>query len=76
MAEYERTSTVAMNAYASPMLGTYLRGLREACRKRGFRQRVHLMQSQGGLIGAEEAERVPCSLSCRVQSAVTSVAAS
>jgi N-methylhydantoinase A len=54
--EYERTSTVAMNAYLSPILGTYLRGLREGLRKRGFRQRVHLMQSQGGLIGAEQAE--------------------
>lgn len=54
--EYERTSTVAMNAYLAPILGNYLRGLRTALRERGFRQRVHLMQSHGGLIGAERAE--------------------
>jgi N-methylhydantoinase A len=54
--EYERTSTVAMNAYLSPILGDYLRSLRSALQERGFRDRVHLMQSHGGLIGAQQAE--------------------
>jgi len=54
--EYERTSTVAVNAYISPILSRYLRRLRAALGERGFRRKVHLLQSHGGLIGAEKAE--------------------
>jgi N-methylhydantoinase A len=54
--EYERTSTVAMNAYVSPILGNYLRRLRSALNNHNFQRKVHLMQSHGGLLGAESAE--------------------
>lgn len=54
--EYERVSTVALNAYISPILGNYLRRLRGALGERRFSRKVHLMQSHGGLIGAENAE--------------------
>src|SRR5688500_5888010 len=50
--EYERTSTVVINAYLQPLMGTYLRRL-----KSGFVLRV--MQSSGGSISAEMAAVEP-----------------
>ncbi len=54
--EFERTSTVVMNAYVSPILESYLRKLRKALEERGYDKKVYLMQSNGGLIQAAEAE--------------------
>ncbi len=54
--EFERTSTVVLNAYVSPILETYLRKLRKALEDRGYNKKVYLMQSNGGLIQAAEAE--------------------
>jgi len=54
--EYERTSTVAMNAYVSPILQSYLHKLTTALKKRGYQHSVYLMQSNGGLIASSEAE--------------------
>jgi len=53
--EFERTSTVVINAYISPILKRYLDRLSAALRKNGFEKRIFLMQSNGGLISAEEA---------------------
>jgi N-methylhydantoinase A len=50
--EYERTSTVVINAYLQPLMGRYLRRL-----KSGFRLRV--MQSSGGSISADMASVEP-----------------
>ena len=54
--EFERTSTVVLNAYVSPILESYLRKLRQALEERGYNKKVYLMQSNGGLIQAAEAE--------------------
>jgi N-methylhydantoinase A len=50
--EYERTSTVVINAYLQPLMGRYLTRL-----KSGLSLRV--MQSSGGSISAEMAAREP-----------------
>jgi N-methylhydantoinase A len=50
--EYERTSTVVINAYLQPLMGRYLRRL-----KTGFGLRV--MQSSGGSISADMAAVEP-----------------
>ena len=49
--EFERTSTVAINAYLQPLLGAYLKRLRAP--------RLRVMQSSGGSISAEAAAREP-----------------
>ena len=51
--EYERTSTVAVNAYLQPLMGRYLGRLRA----RGGRLRV--MQSSGGSVSARVASAEP-----------------
>jgi len=54
--EYERTSTTVINAYVSPILKSYLVQLVSALAGRGFRDKVFVMQSNGGLIDAKESE--------------------
>ncbi len=60
--EYERTSTVVINAYLVPRVGRYLsdleRGLNLSRRNR-YRPRVRIMQSSGGSISAQQAAREP-----------------
>jgi N-methylhydantoinase A len=52
--EYERASTVVMNAYLQPVMQAYLRRL-----QRGVRGRVFVMQSSGGLTAVERAAQEP-----------------
>ena len=54
--EYERCSTTTIDAYLSPLLGRYLGRLGEAAAAAGLPQPV-VMQSSGGVAGAEEAAR-------------------
>jgi N-methylhydantoinase A len=49
--EFERTSTVAINAYLQPLMGAYLKKLRAP--------RLRVMQSSGGSISASAAAREP-----------------
>lgn len=49
--EFERTSTVAINAYLQPLMGAYLKKLRAP--------RLRVMQSSGGSISAGAAAREP-----------------
>ncbi len=49
--EFERTSTVAINAYLQPLMGAYLKRLRAP--------RLRVMQSSGGSISAGAASREP-----------------
>ena len=49
--EFERTSTVAINAYLQPLMGAYLKNLRAP--------RLRVMQSSGGSISAAAAGREP-----------------
>ena len=54
--EYERCSTTTIDAYLSPLLGRYLGRLSEAAAGTGLPPPV-VMQSSGGVAGAEEAAR-------------------
>src|SRR5919106_2868408 len=57
--EYERTSTTVVNAYVMTAIREYLRGLQAAMRERGYRGRLFVMQSSGGVATAEAMERYP-----------------
>ena len=57
--EYERTSTTVVNAYVMTAIREYLRGLRAALDERGYRARLFVMQSSGGVATAEAMERYP-----------------
>src|SRR5215831_3006066 len=63
--EYERTSTVVVNAYLQPLMQSYLEQLSERLRKltsqAGEKQqaRIFVMQSSGGITAVESAAREP-----------------
>ena len=57
--EYERTSTTVVNAYVMAAVREYLRGLGAALGERGYRGRLFVMQSSGGVATAEAMERYP-----------------
>ena len=63
--EYERTSTVVVNAYLQPLMGRYLRrlsgcaGLRPASARDARVPRFRIMQSSGGSISAQVAACEP-----------------
>jgi N-methylhydantoinase A len=57
--EYERTSTTVVNAYVMTALREYLNALGGALRARGYRGRLFVMQSSGGVATAEAMERSP-----------------
>jgi len=57
--EYERTSTTVTNAYVKPLTETYLRQLRERLASLGFRGRLFIMLSSGGVTSAETAAQFP-----------------
>src|SRR2546425_3348874 len=52
--EYERTSTVVLNAYVGPLIDRYLKRLEEALPKQTL---VRIMQSNGGSISSTTARR-------------------
>jgi N-methylhydantoinase A len=55
--EFERTSTVAANAYVGPRVKTYLEDLRTHIEEKGFGGSFLIVQSNGGLFDVEEAKR-------------------
>ena len=61
--EYERTSTVCVNAYLQPLMGRYLTSLGTHAsgmqHARGVRTQLRVMQSSGGSISAEAAADEP-----------------
>src|SRR5215510_6887284 len=57
--EYERTSTTVVNAYVMTAVREYLRALQIAMKTRGYRGRLFVMQSSGGVATAEAMERYP-----------------
>ena len=57
--EYERTSTTVVNAYVMSIVRDYLRGLASAMSGRGYRGRLFVMQSSGGIATAEAMQRYP-----------------
>ncbi|HET9650701.1 MAG TPA: hydantoinase/oxoprolinase family protein [Usitatibacter sp.] len=54
--EYERTSTVVVNAYLQPVMGRYLERLEKALTAA---RRIFVMQSSGGITALEHAAREP-----------------
>lgn len=60
--EYERTSTVVMNAYIGPKTTTYLTNLAVRLKKLGLRPSVMLVQSNAGAISVEEITSRPVTL--------------
>ncbi len=60
--EYERTSTVAANAYVGPQVTTYIRRLESDLAAKGFAGSLFMMGSNGGLISVERSCRQPVGL--------------
>jgi N-methylhydantoinase A len=57
--EYERTSTVVMNAFVGPRVANYLDRLGGRLREDGFSGRLYLMGSNGGVLSEDEARTRP-----------------
>ena len=57
--EYERMSTVVVNAYLGPVMQRYIARLADRLTGLGLRVAPHLTQSNGGVIGFEAAARLP-----------------
>ena len=60
--EYERTSTVVVNAYVMPIVASYLRALRRGLDQAGIPARLLLMQSNGGLTTDQAAAERPMNI--------------
>ena len=57
--EYERMSTAVMNAYLGPVMRGYISRLADRLAQLGLGVPPHLTQSNGGVIGFEQAARLP-----------------
>ncbi|HEY9126475.1 MAG TPA: hydantoinase/oxoprolinase family protein, partial [Acidobacteriaceae bacterium] len=57
--EYERGSTIAVNAYVAPKMRGYLLRLEEGLVKQNEVSRLRVMQSSGGIVSAQLAAREP-----------------
>ena len=57
--EYERMSTTTINSYVAPIMGRYIRRLQESISSLKIDSEVHIMQSNGGTMGADLAVEKP-----------------
>ncbi len=57
--EYERTSTTATNAYVKPITARYLKKLCARLESQGFRGKLYIMLSSGGITSVETAREFP-----------------
>jgi N-methylhydantoinase A len=57
--EFERLSTVVLNAYLGPVMGNYIRRLSPRLEALGMTAAPHLTQSNGGVIGFSTAADMP-----------------
>ena len=57
--EYERMSTTVVNAVLKPILSKYLAILKSELVKRGFKGKLLIMQSNGGVVDSNRAIEVP-----------------
>ena len=62
MQEYERTLTTVANASMRPVVGKYVRNLRDKLRGAGMSGSLSLLRSDGGLMSSEKSELHPVSL--------------
>jgi N-methylhydantoinase A len=60
--EYERISTAVLNAYIGPRTSKYISNLEGLLEDEGFEGRLLIMQSNGGLMSADSAKRVPVAM--------------
>lgn len=60
--EYERTSTTALNSYVGPLVKRYLVSLEKMLADSGFRGTFRVMQSNGGVMSAETAKKMPVTM--------------
>jgi 5-oxoprolinase (ATP-hydrolysing)/N-methylhydantoinase A len=60
--EYQRAATTCANAYVQPLMARYLERLERELAARGFRGRLNLMHSAGGLISPAAARAFPIRL--------------
>ena len=60
--EYERGSTTVMNAYIAPKVVGYLERLEQQLQAAGLQQSILLVQSNGGVVSAQEAAARPVNL--------------
>lgn len=57
--EFERTSTIALNAYLQPVVASYLGKLEDALAADGFPGSFHIVQSNGGVMSTANARKFP-----------------
>jgi len=57
--EFERLSTTVVNAYLGPVMRRYIARLAERLTRLGVTATPHLTQSNGGVIGFDQAARLP-----------------
>jgi N-methylhydantoinase A len=57
--EFERMSTAVVNAYLGPVMQRYIHRLADRLTQLGLKVSPHLTQSNGGVIGFEQAARLP-----------------
>jgi N-methylhydantoinase A len=62
MQEYERTLTTVANAAVRPVVGRYVRNLRNRLEKVGMTGSLSLLRSDGGLMSSAKSEEHPVSL--------------
>ena len=60
--EYERTSTTVLNSYVGPLVRRYLISLEKMLAAAGFAGTFRVMQSNGGVMSAETAKKIPVSM--------------
>jgi N-methylhydantoinase A len=60
--EYERCVVTTLDAYLQGAVGDYLERLAQSLRQMGFRTNLQVMQSRGGITGAETVAKRPVSL--------------
>ncbi|WP_344756772.1 hydantoinase/oxoprolinase family protein [Gryllotalpicola koreensis] len=57
--EYERVSTVMINAFIGPVMASYLSALRQNLALEGLKVAPHVTQSNGGVMSFHAAEQLP-----------------
>ncbi|GEN30067.1 N-methylhydantoinase A [Cerasibacillus quisquiliarum] len=60
--EYERTNTVALNAYVMPTATTYINQLQRELTEYNDKSKNYIMQSNGGTTTFEEVKKVPINM--------------
>jgi N-methylhydantoinase A len=60
--EYERISTTVLNSYIGPIVSAYLEGLERMLQEEGFKGKLWIMQSSGGVMSSPVARRLPVAM--------------